>query len=209
MITQKKIIEDISVLQKTGFDITSLIATFGVKLLKAEIIDAESTIAAKATIDSSDAGTIVDLIAEDKILVKRGGILVMPRAARAAKIAPILARRAPKRSSSAGGIAPVSRSLAPIPGSIIPPVLGAPVLGAPIPVSSAIIPPSSPVLGGPAHLRSLSPPAAIIGDPDIDEEVKMSAAMTDFINDSELDKYTIRKDDIAINIGLMRDPVSG
>jgi hypothetical protein len=70
-----------------------LIATFGVKLLKADIIEAESTINTKSALDSSDSGVIVDLVAEDKILKSRVASLLIDRSARASRISSIISKR--------------------------------------------------------------------------------------------------------------------
>ena len=77
-----------------------MIATFGVKLLKAEIIDADNAIAAKQAVASSDAGVVVDLVPEDNILRARAPAIIVPRDIRRSRIAAIMARRAAPRARS-------------------------------------------------------------------------------------------------------------
>ncbi len=102
-------------------------------MLKADIIEAESTINTKSAIDSSDSGVIVDLVAEDKILKSRVASLLIDRSARASRISSIIAKRSRSpRAKSAGRIV----SSAPIID---------PLLGASVPIS---IPPVLPALDG-------------------------------------------------------------
>jgi hypothetical protein len=53
--------------------------------LKAEIIDAENTITEKQAMATSDAGVVVDLVPEDRILADRAP-MVISRDARRARV---------------------------------------------------------------------------------------------------------------------------